>query len=103
MEYFSDKEKGRKARIERQISPNVWAGIVAHIHSLIASGAFGKSFPVTCPDGAGAIGTDETAFYQALKAEIPDIELPFQTTKNHDNYFSTPEPYAPNEYVILDI
>ena len=103
MEYFSDKEKGRKARIERQISPDAWAGIVAHIHSLIASGAFGKSFPDTCPDGAGVIGTDETAFYQALKAEIPEIELPFQTTKNHDNYFSTVEPYAPDTFIILDL
>jgi len=103
MEYFSDKEKGGKERIERQISPDVWAGIVAHVHSLIASGAFGKSFPETCPDGAGAVGTNENAFYHALKAEIPDIEIPFQTKKSHDNYFLTAEPYAPNTFVILDL
>ncbi len=100
MEYFSDKEQGHKARNERQISPEVWAGIVAHIHSLIDSGAFGLAFPKTCPDDAEVIGTDEAAFYQVLKAEIPDVELPIQKNRNLDNS-STAEPYAP--YIILDL
>jgi len=103
MEYFSDNEKGKKARIERKISPEVWAGIVAHVQSLIASGAFGKTFPETCPDGAGPIGTDKNAFYKALKAEIPDIELPLRTTINPDKYFSHSEPYAPDTFIILDL
>jgi len=96
MEYFSDKEKGPKARIERQILPEVWAGIVAHIQSLIASGAFGNTFPEICPDGVGTIGTDENAFSQALKAEIPDIEWPLRTTQEL-------EPYAPETFIILDL
>lgn len=103
MEYFSDKEKGQKARIERQISSEVWAGIVVHIQSLIANGAFGKTFPEICPDGAGTIGTDENAFSQALKAEIPDIEWPLRTTKNHSGYFQESEPYAPETFIILDL
>lgn len=96
MEYFSDKEKGQKVRTERKIPPEVWAGIVAHIQSLIASGAFAQKFPEVCQDGAGPIGTDENAFNQALKAEVPDIELPLQTTKDY-------EPYAPDTFIILDL
>ena len=103
MEYFSDKEQGPKARIERRISPEVWAGIVAHIQSLIASGALGKSFPEICPDGAGPIGTDENAFFHAIKAEIPDIELPLRTTENHGGYFSTDEPHTPDTFIVLDL
>ena len=103
MEYFSEKEHGLKARIKGHISPEVWAGIVAHIHSLILNGAFGKSFPETCPDGAGIIGTDNDAFYNALRAEVTDIELPLRTTKSPDGYFSTYEPYAPDTFVILDL
>ena len=103
MEYFSDKEQGSKARIERNISPDVWAGIVAHIQSLIANGAFGKSFPEICPDGAGTIGTDENAFSQVLKAEIPDIEWPLRTATNHNHYVSEAEPYAPDTFIILDL
>lgn len=97
MDYFSDKEKGPKARIERQISPEVWAGIVAHIQSLIANGAFGKTFPIICRDGIDTIGTDENAFSQALKAEIPDIKWPLQTSKKYAG------PYAPDTFVILDL
>ena len=103
MEYFSDKEQGSKARIERQISPDVWAGIVAHIHALISKGAFGEDFPEICPDGAGTIGTDENAFSQALKAEIPDIEWPLQIRKNQDHYSPDAKLYAPDTFVILDL
>lgn len=103
MEYFSDKEQGPKARIERQISPEVWAGIVAHIQALISKGGFGEDFPEICHDGAGTIGTDEKAFSQALKAEIPDIEWPLQLRKNQDHYWFDAEPYAPDTFVILDL
>jgi len=42
MEYFSNKELGLKARIEQELSPVVWAGIVSNIEVLISSGAFGE-------------------------------------------------------------
>jgi len=51
MEYFSDKELGLKARIEQELSPVVWTGIVSNIEVLISSGAFGEQFPSVCDDG----------------------------------------------------
>lgn len=103
MEYFSDKELGPKARIENQLTPPVWDGIVAHIQSLIVIGAFGEHFPEVCPDGAGSIGTDERAFSQALKAEIPGIEWPLKTSKEHGYFSSDEELYVPDTIVALDL
>lgn len=101
MEYYSDKELGSKARVESHIKPVVWAGIVAHITSLIDIGAFGEHFPEICPDGTGSIGTNCISFSQALKAEIPDVEWPL--TEYQGDYLSEKEPYAPDTIVALDI
>jgi hypothetical protein len=103
MEYFSDKELGAKARLEHQMSPAVWAGIVGYIKSLIATGAFGEHFPEVCPDGAGPIGTDESVLSQALKAEIPNIEWPLRTSSEHTGSSSDEQPYAPETIVALDL
>lgn len=106
MEYFSDTERGRKAQTEAHMSPHIWAGIVAHIHSLIATGAFGDHFPEMCPDGAGPIGTDERSFSQVLKAEVPNIEWPLKIKQEKDTPFgfdSDAEPYAPDTIVALDL
>ena len=103
MEYFSDSERGRKAQIEARMSPDVLAGIVAHIQSLISIGAFGEHFPDVCPDGAVPIGTDERSFSQALKAEVPDIEWPLKIRKDQGDYSSEEKPYAPDTIVALDL
>jgi hypothetical protein len=105
MEYYSDKELGSKARIESHIEPRVWAGIVAHIASLITIGAFGEHFPEMCPNGTGPIGTDALSFSQALKAEIPGVEWPLKITEyqEQEDYFLEKEPYAPDTVVALDI
>ncbi len=84
MEYFSERERGPKPRIEEDISSSVWGGIVVLIQSLVSTGAFGAHFPELCPDGAGPVGTDEQAFALSLQAEIPEIEWPLNTTQIPD-------------------
>lgn len=104
MEYFSDKELGPKVRTEKEISPTVWDGIVAHINSLVSTGAFGEQFPDICPDGSGTVGTDEEALSQALKAEIPDIDWPLKTNeRKQEGLFSEEVPYSPKPFVVLDL
>jgi hypothetical protein len=39
----------------------------------LEDGSFGAQFPETCPDGAGPYGTNESLFWDALKAEIPSL------------------------------
>ena len=86
MEYYSDKERGPKAQIKREIPPSVQEGIIAYIDSLIEKGAFGNSFPEKCEDGRGVYGTDKVAFFRLLKAEIPQAEWPLQRANLLDNF-----------------
>jgi len=103
MKYFSESENGPRARIDETISPSVWGGIVATVQSLVSTGAFGEHFPAICPDGAAPIGTDEQTLELAIRAEIPDLEWPLQTTeKKYEGFFSNDVPYSPTPLVVLD-
>ena len=104
MEYFSDKEEGPRPRKEEKISVIAWGGIVAHIQSLVSIGAFGYSYPEICQEGTVTVGTDVNAFSLAIKAEIPDIKWPFETSRRvASGYPIQEEPYAPNTLSILDL
>ena len=74
--YFSDRELGPPSRVEEEISPSAWSGILGTIQSRIADNYFGYRYPLGCPDGLGPYGFDESLFYRALKAEIPNISQP---------------------------
>lgn len=104
IEYFSDKERGPKPRVGEVITAAAWGGIVSLVESLINAGAFGESYPETCPDGAGTIGTNEHSMSLALKGEIPDVEWPLKTTVRVEKGFSYEfEPYAPDTLTIFDL
>ncbi len=100
MEYFSDKESKSKPQTVDSVTPAAWGGIVALIQNLIATGAFGMHYPEMCPDGNGPTGTDEQSFVLALKAEVPDVEWPLQTTEKES--WET-KPWAPETMVALDL
>lgn len=74
MTYFSERERGERPREFEEISEAAWGGIRALIRGRIEDGSFGANFPETCSDGAGTVGTDETSFWESVRAEIPSIE-----------------------------
>ena len=74
--YFSDRELGPPPRVEEEISPSAWSGIFGAIQSRIADISFGYRYPLGCLDGLGPYGFDESLFYRALEAEIPNISQP---------------------------
>lgn len=74
--YFSDRELGPLPRGEEEISPSAWSGIFGAIQSRIADMSFGYRYPLGCLDGLGSYGFDESLFYRALEAEIPNISQP---------------------------
>ncbi|KFG67139.1 hypothetical protein [Microvirga sp. BSC39] len=74
MSYFSDREAGALPRDRDTINQAVWDGIRAIIRSRVEDGSFGARFPAMCPDGRGPIGTDETAFWQVMRSEIPNLD-----------------------------
>ena len=73
MTYFSEREQGERPRNHEAISEGVWGGIRALIRARIEDGSFGASYPESCPDGAGPVGTDEAAFWQANAALVRDL------------------------------
>lgn len=73
MTYFSEREEGERPREHEDISEIAWGGIQALVQARIEDGSFGASYPETCPDGRGPVGTDEANFWQVMRAEIPGL------------------------------
>jgi hypothetical protein len=102
-DFFSDRQRGPKARTEENLSPVVWGGVVAIIQALISNGAFGYTYPDACPDGTGVSGADEQALSLAIKAEIPELDWPRRTMQEvGEGYFREPQPYVPDTFVAFD-
>lgn len=76
MDYFTDRELGKKEPTLNDIDVSVWNGIVAIFDSFIADNSFSKDFPEQCPDGQGIYSCNKTLLYDKLKALIPNAEIP---------------------------
>ena len=90
-QYFSDREKGPRSRINEEIYETAWGGIIAVINSRIADSSFGFKYPLLCPDGRGPCGCDEQTFSLALRGDIPEISWPLNSN------------IVPPTLVILDL
>ena len=71
--YFSEREMGGIPRHDEAIPEGAWGGIRALIRGRIDDGSLGATYPLTCEDGLGTIGTNEMGFLQALRAEVPSL------------------------------
>lgn len=79
MIYFSEIEEGEPPRVGEDLTNGTWGGIRALVSARIDDGSFGVSYPDSCPEGKGPIGTDASALWQAMQADIPNfqkLELP---------------------------
>lgn len=76
MDYFTDRELGKKEPTIAEIDIYVWNGIVAIFDSFIADNSLSKDFPEQCPEGQGVYCCNMTLLYDKLKALIPNIEIP---------------------------
>ncbi len=83
-DYFSDRERGPRARTDQQIRGPAWGGIVALINGAITNGGFGVAFPSECPDGRGITGTNFHAMGLAVRGEIPEIAWPLDADNTPD-------------------
>jgi len=90
-EYFSDRERGPRARTAEQIPATAWGGFVALLRSLLENGAVGVDFPDMCYDGYGRVGADQQAFTLALQGEIPEVAWPLDPSAQ------------PSDLTILDL
>ena len=74
MTYFSEREKGVLPREKEEIDNRVWQGIEALVEGRINNGSFGENYPTLCQDGEGITGSDADAVWQAIYAEIPNVQ-----------------------------
>lgn len=103
-DYFSDRENGPRARTAQVIDPVTWAGFTTLIATRAARGAFGRSFPLTCPDGSEVYGTDEDALGAAIRAEIDGLKWPLETARRDEgDFMSDLKPFAPPTLQVLDL
>lgn len=76
MSYFSERERGERPRDSEIIGEGVWGGIQALLAARVEDGSFGATYPLTCDDGHGPIGTDYSSLAKAARAEIPSFVDP---------------------------
>ena len=57
-----------------EVTDNAWNGIRILIDKLIKDGSFGAKYPEVCYDNSiSTVGTDEEAFWTAMKSENPNL------------------------------
>jgi hypothetical protein len=76
-DYYSDRTRGPRPRRNQEITEAAWGGVVALVERGVARATFGNDFPLECEDGEAICGCDVRAFGLALKAEIPELDWPF--------------------------
>jgi len=74
--YFSDRERGARARISEEITDTVWNAIAAEASARLEDSSFGESFPDRCPDGNLIAGCNSGLFQRALAGEVPGVAWP---------------------------
>ena len=74
MTYFSEREKGELPRDKEEIDNRICQGIKALVDGRINNGSFGENYPTLCQDGEGITGSDADAVWQAIYAEIPNVQ-----------------------------
>jgi hypothetical protein len=102
-DYFSDRELGAPPRNGTELSPTVWAGIVALVSAMINSGAFGAKYPERCPDGQAVCGGDTEGVGAAVRAHMPGLSWPLEVSRLDETaLISGYQPYAPPTLTALD-
>ncbi|MEF2691908.1 MAG: hypothetical protein U0O02_04250 [Eubacteriales bacterium] len=91
MDFFSDRELGKSAGISEEISNELFNGILALYERY--QNNLAKQFPAHCPDGGAVVGLDRSAFSDAAKALIPNMEF-IRCISAFDE--------CPDKYAILD-
>lgn len=91
MEYFSERELGKKFLNKEEINSDVYNGILVVFKKYIK--CFGKNFPVMCEDFDYVIcGVNHKLLYDAIRAQIPDLDFEFNPVYNK----------VKDKYAILD-
>ena len=90
-EYFSDRELGTKALESEELTISIYNGIVGVYKGF--ENNFSYDYPDTCPDNNMVCGTDVQLLNAAIKAQIPNLEVPINVKWDDDDL---------DKYALLD-
>ena len=94
MTYFSERKEEERPRESIEIAEAPWGGIRTLIRARIADGSFSARYDETCRDSSVPAGTDESAFWLAMRGENPAFQ-------KHVHYGLSEE--SPRTLYILDL
>lgn len=90
--YFSDRELGAKELQSEELTISIYNGIVG-VYKRFENN-FSYDYPKTCPDNNMVCGTDAQILNAAIKAQIPDMEVPINVKWDDEDDF--------DKYALLD-
>ncbi|HDX9511354.1 hypothetical protein COJ67_03130 [Bacillus thuringiensis] len=90
-QFFSDRECGAKELKSEEITVPIYNGVVGIFNKYRKN--FSKHFAETCPDNNAVFDTDERLLNAAIKAQIPNMELPVNIKYNGEDV---------DKYALLD-
>ena len=96
-DYFSDRERGARARINDTMPATVAHALLRLIDVGIGRNLFAQDFPRECPDGRGVVGCDREELMTSLEAEVPDL-----ARGETDPPWMTAAHSAPDTLAVLD-
>ncbi len=76
MEFFSERELGKKDPNKTEIDFRVWNGIVVIYEAFVSDNCFSRDFPERCPDGNGICGCSKELLEDKLRSLISTLTLP---------------------------
>lgn len=101
---YSERILGTKPRVNEDVDPTIWKGIISILESIKAKDFFAKEFPEICPDLSSAIyGTDENKLDNTLSAYF-DLSWPLIHQKTDNEWiYGDAKPYTPGTNLSFDL
>lgn len=104
MNLYSARHLGSKPRINEEITPVIWKGIVNLLEKMEQRNYFAEEYPDGCPDNPSIVcGVDSQKLNDELQL-FTGLSWKLKTTHQDDNdWMSSPIDWNPNKYQAFDV
>ncbi len=104
MNLYSTRHLGSKPRINEEITPIIWKGIVNLLEKMEQRNYLAEEYPDGCPDNPSVVcGVDSQKLNDELQL-FTGLSWKLKTTHQDENdWMSTPQDWAPSKYQAFDV
>lgn len=103
MKLYSERELGAKPRINEEITPIVWKGIVSLLEKFEQKNFFAEEYPEGCGDNPSNIWAVDTEKLNDDLQIYTGLSWPLVTTmEDNDSWISERKAWAPDKYKVFD-